>query len=37
VHTAPENPARTLNLPDRDAQQVTEQGAYINADSAEIM
>jgi hypothetical protein len=36
VRPAPQNPARTLNLPTQDAQQVTEQGAYINADSAEI-
>ena len=37
VRPAPENPARTLNLPEADAQQVTEQGAYINADSAEVL
>jgi hypothetical protein len=37
VRPAPRNPARTLNLNDRDARQVTEQGAYINADEAEIM
>jgi hypothetical protein len=36
VRPAPENPARTLNLPDRDARQVIEQGAYINAERAEI-
>jgi hypothetical protein len=36
VRPAPQNPARTLNLPTHDAQQVTEQDAYINADSAEI-
>lgn len=37
VRPAPENPARTLNLPEQDAQQVTEQGAYINADTVEIL
>ena len=36
LRTAPQNPARTLNLPTQDAQQVTEQGAYINANSTEI-
>jgi hypothetical protein len=37
VRPAPKNPARTLNLSDRDARQVAEQGAYINADNAEIL
>jgi len=31
-----QNPARTLNLPDQVAQQVTEQGAYFNADDAQV-
>jgi hypothetical protein len=31
MRPAPEDPARTLNLGDQDAQQVSRQGAYINA------
>jgi hypothetical protein len=33
VRPAPEDPARTLNLSDADAELVRSQGAYINADS----
>jgi hypothetical protein len=36
VRPAPQNPARTLNLPGRQAEQVSRQGAYINADNVEI-
>jgi hypothetical protein len=35
VRPAPEDPAQTLNLPAQDAQMVSEQGAYINADRVE--
>ena len=36
IRPAPENPGRTLNLPAADARQVSEQGAYINAATAEV-
>jgi hypothetical protein len=36
MRPAPEHPGRTLRLADQDAQQVSRQGAYINADNVEI-
>jgi hypothetical protein len=36
MRPAPENPGRTLRLSDRDARQVSEQGAYVNAENVEI-
>jgi hypothetical protein len=35
VKEAPENPAQTLDLPEDEAALVSEQGAYVNADSVE--
>ncbi len=35
IKEAPENPAQTLDLPEDDAALVSEQGAYVNADSVE--
>jgi hypothetical protein len=35
VKEAPEDPAQTLDLPEQDAALVSEQGAYVNADSVE--
>lgn len=35
VRPAPQDPARTLNLGDQDAQQVSRQGAYVNADTVQ--
>ena len=36
MRPAPQNPGRTLNLSDTDARQVSQQGAYVNADDVEI-
>ena len=35
IKEAPENPAQTLDLPEDDAALVSEQGAYVNADTVE--
>ena len=36
LRPAPANPGRTLNLPAPDAAQVSEQGAYVNAETAQV-
>jgi len=36
VRPAPANPAQTLNLPTEDARLVSQQGAYINAENADV-
>ena len=35
IKEAPENPGQTLDLPEDDAALVSEQGAYVNADTVE--
>ena len=35
MRPAPADPAQTLNLPEQDAQLVSEQGAYVNADNVQ--